>query len=255
MKTDTSERIAKYISDHHGTSAGPIITFLGHHPTGVFRHLHCLIVKQVIYKSGSGPKTIYFLKSNNMEGSSSNIKNAWQWAVTGEKVFLSTDYFCPTRDVFQARLDRLLKDFEKRLTIGNLTYLLLAAIGEIGNNSFDHNMGGWRDVPGLYFVTDFQTKEIILADRGRGILETLRRARPEIRDDQKAIDVALTEMVSGRFPEQRGNGLKYVKKIIEDNNLNLKFFSGQAMAEIKQKKFEVLSSKISVPGTVAIINF
>jgi len=49
-------------------------------------------------------------------------------------------YYCKTRDVFQARLEtfqsELLKD-------KNNTYasLISAIAGEIGNNSFDHNLG------------------------------------------------------------------------------------------------------------------
>lgn len=255
MKTDTKNRILEHVTIHPGISAGEITKFLGHHPTGIFRHLQNLLKNQMIYKTGGGPKAIYFLNSNNMEGESNKIKNVWQWAITGKEIFLSTDFFCPTRDIFQARLDRLLKDFQNNLAIGNLAYLLLATVGEIGNNSFDHNLGGWRDTPGVYFVVDLQTKEIILADRGRGVLDTIRRVRPETKDDREALRTAFTEIISGRAPEQRGNGLKYVKKIIEDNNLNLKFFSGQAKVKIQKESFDVLPSDVVVPGTIALIKF
>ena len=42
------------------------------------------------------------------------------------------DYFCVSRDIFQARLDSFV--------IRDNKYLESAVIGEIGNNTFDHNM-------------------------------------------------------------------------------------------------------------------
>ena len=43
----------------------------------------------------------------------------------------NTDYFCTSRDIFQARLDAYIARTQQ--------YLLSAVIGEIGNNTFDHN--------------------------------------------------------------------------------------------------------------------
>ena len=43
----------------------------------------------------------------------------------------NTDYFCTMRDIFQARLD----SYVARTS----NYLASAIIGEIGNNTFDHN--------------------------------------------------------------------------------------------------------------------
>ena len=53
-----------------------------------------------------------------------------------ENVFKSskskdTDFFCISRDIFQARLDTYIIKSNK--------YLESAIIGEIGNNTFDHN--------------------------------------------------------------------------------------------------------------------
>ena len=46
-------------------------------------------------------------------------------------------------------------------------------------------------------------------DRGRGILTSLKAVRPGLHTDSEALRVALTERVSGRAPEKRGNGLKF----------------------------------------------
>jgi len=35
--------------------------------------------------------------------------------------------------------------------------LLLAIIGKIGNNAYDHNPDNWRNVPGTYFAIDVES--------------------------------------------------------------------------------------------------
>ena len=47
------------------------------------------------------------------------------------------------------------------------------------------------------------------------------------------MQIAFTEIVSGRAPEQRGNGLKVVRQVAKkDNAIGLNFRSGTALAEI-----------------------
>lgn len=69
------------------------------------------------------------------------------------------NYFCTSRDVFQARLDSYARRTKE--------YLGAAVVGEIGNNTFDHN---WEYkegyIRGAYFNTD-NDKLIILADFGQ----------------------------------------------------------------------------------------
>ena len=36
----------------------------------------------------------------------------------------------------------------------NIVPLIVAVAGEIGNNSFDHNLGKWPDSPGVFFGFD-----------------------------------------------------------------------------------------------------
>lgn len=123
---------------------------------------------------------------------------------------------CPTRDVFQARLDSM---YRTLLTAGkniNEVSLLTAVVGEIGNNCFDHNLGKWIDVAGCLFrYTHAESIYwIVAADRGQGILASLQRVEPTLDSHQAALETAFRKQISGRAPEQRGNGLKFVRSVI-----------------------------------------
>jgi len=116
---------------------------------------------------------------------------------------------------------------------------MILVVGEIGNNSFDHNIGNWPDVAGVFFGYNLKERKIILADRGQGILTTLKRVKKQMLTHKGALEVAFTEYVSGRAPESRGNGLKTVRKVIEGKtdkiikNLSLSFQSGDAELFLK----------------------
>lgn len=56
---------------------------------------------------------------------------------------------------------------------------------------------------------------VLLADRGQGIPRSLAAVAPYITDDQVAVETAFRETISGRAPERRGNGLKFVREVIE----------------------------------------
>jgi hypothetical protein len=62
----------------------------------------------------------------------------------------------------------------------------------VGNNTFDHNLGYLNGLNGLYFNGDPRGL-VVIADRGRGIQETLKRVRPEIHSDEEAVRIAFTE--------------------------------------------------------------
>ena len=103
--------------------------------------------------------------------------------------------------------------------------LIVSVAGEIGNNSYDHNIAHWPDIPGIFFGYELKKNQIALADRGLGILETLKRVKPELKDFKEALQVAFTEIISGRTPEARGNGLKYVRRVISKGQIkNEKYF-------------------------------
>lgn len=124
-----------------------------------------------------------------------------------------------TRDVFEARSQKMFPDLLKNGFGEANAGLIYSIIGEIGNNCFDHNLGMWRDQPGCYFqyIFDDQGVSIALADRGRGMFSSLKRVLPQLTDDQDAVETAFQKIVSGRSPEQRGNGLKFVRQIINGN--------------------------------------
>ncbi len=158
------------------------------------------------------------------------LQKAFQWlGLENGKGFFSPEEHCPTRDTFQTRLDHMLKDMEKSSTSLNDYSLLAAITGEIGNNSFDHNIGSWKDEIGIYFTYNLSEKFILVADRGQGVLATLKRVRPELKTEAEAIRLAFTEKISGRAPEKRGNGLKFAQKIIQNKNWKLYFYSGNGM--------------------------
>lgn len=121
-----------------------------------------------------------------------------------------------TRDAFQAHLVRLLAPPPDGAAGLPDLPLLVAVLGEIGNNSFDHNLGHWRDRPGCRFGRDLTADPALfwIADRGRGVLASLRQALPALSSDQEALEIAYRRTVSGRAPERRGNGLKFVRNVV-----------------------------------------
>lgn len=165
-------------------------------------------------------------------------------------------YYCKTRDIFQARLERLQSELLED-TDNTSSSLISAIAGEIGNNSFDHNLGNWPDILGIYFSYSLTEKRIILADRGLGILFTLKKVIPELISHKEALKVAFTETVSGRAPESRGNGLKFVRNIVVQNPIKLTFQTGDAFLELEQDKqdFEVEISTKPIRGCLAVIEY
>lgn len=168
---------------------------------------------------------------------------------------------CPTRDVFQGRLDTMLRELgRQKLNETNIS-LFTALLGELGNNCFDHNLGQWRDVIGCRFHYGFQTGNLwgVIVDRGQGVCSSLRRVLPAIRDDEEALEIAFHKKLSGRSPEKRGNGLKFVRSVINGNeNRGLFFVSGEAFrffGGIKKEMRKCLPEKLAGKGTFAFVLF
>jgi hypothetical protein len=184
------------------------------------------------------------------------LENILEWVSCSTPLVLSkSDDYCPTRDVFQGRLSSLpLKAIESGVT-EDRAYLLTAVAGEIGNNSFDHNLGQWRDVPGVLFLHGPCEKgyEVVLADRGQGVLNSLRRVRPDLKNDIDALRVAFTEHVSGRAPEKRGNGLKFVNEAVMSNTLYFLFSSGRAIFRSGGALGAIEPGEATVMGCAAVV--
>lgn len=182
---------------------------------------------------------------------------AKKWAISPPALPVS-EYYCSDSLVFKTRLGRLEKDLSKIDEIKNIFPLITAIVGEIGNNSYDHNLGNWPDIRGIFFAYDINKKQIVLADRGQGILKTLRKVRPELKNDEEALEVAFTEIISSRAPEARGNGLKFVRQVISDNNLfSIEFYSGNAKLFISHgsEDLNIKKGDANYSGCISLIKF
>ncbi len=183
-------------------------------------------------------------------------KNVYQWvSARMEDIDIQSEYYCRTRDIFQARLEKMTQEFLKGGGIEDDIYIISAIAGEIGNNSFDHNLGNWPDVAGVFFgyALNNGKPKVILADRGQGVLATLKKVKPELKSDAEALKTAFTEKISGRAPENRGNGLKFVKENVEEREMHLIFVSGNAKMELNEK-MEIKTTDENIRGCLAILS-
>ncbi len=180
---------------------------------------------------------------------------ARDWVLTNTEI--SSNFYCSNSAVFQTRLIRMQDILGEVKELAPIFTLIVAVAGEIGNNSFDHNLGNWPDTPGIFFAYDIHKRNIVLADRGLGVLTTLKRVKPELNTHKEALRVAFTEILSGRSPENRGNGLKFVRKIVAENPIGLLFQSGDAELTLS-KDSNVLDLKHSSEpfrGCLGLITF
>lgn len=182
---------------------------------------------------------------------------ARMWAESQVAPELPHEQYCHTQDIFKARLDSMASALERDLDAKSMAPLITAVAGEIGNNSFDHNFGNWPDVPGVFFAHDTQKRIVALADRGVGIRVTLSRVRPDLKDDIAALTVAFKERISGRAPEQRGNGLKFVRDVALKYPIGVSLQSGTAVAHITKQNgvLEIELADRHLRGTFAIITY
>lgn len=124
--------------------------------------------------------------------------------------------YCPTSDVFKARLPRLLQVLQNFGMNADNAGLATALVGELGNNAFDHNLGKWPTgvsgalITGQRYPYKNQLK-ITVADPGIGFKASLHRKDPNLKSETEAIKLALKKGVSGRIEEKRGNGLKFIQ--------------------------------------------
>jgi len=160
----------------------------------------------------------------------------------------NSEYFSKTRDIFTARLQSYIIETKK--------YLEAAIIGEIGNNTFDHNFIFEKDFPGgVYCNLSYKQEYVVLADFGMGVRRSLLSVLPEIASDLEAVEIAFTKRISGRSPEQRGNGLKFVSETIQQNNWHLYFLSGDGSCLIDKQQVKFIEKTPSITGCLAILSF
>lgn len=205
----------------------------------------------------SGPRGHRFYSQSDINHFMQEIEVvARTWAESVEVVEPNAEVYCQTRDVFQARLEKLQSTLSRTMPI-EIVSLITAVAGEIGNNSYDHNLGNWPDIPGIFFFFATRNRKIVLADRGQGILTTLKRVREELTNSSEALNVAFTETVSGRYPEARGNGLKFVRYVIVKNPFSLSFQTGNAQLYLKKgnDQLDIQQAKTIIKGCLAVISF
>jgi len=189
--------------------------------------------------------------------SESIFSKAFRWASNQEGIEPPGDFYCRTSADLQYRVKKLENQLIEMENMQEIYSLIVAAAGEIGNNSFDHNLGNWPDIPGIFFGWDLIKRQIVLADRGQGIFKTLKRVKPELQNDAEALETAFTEFITGRAPEKRGNGLKLVRKIVPLAHIDLFFQTGDAVLHLIEKNNAINISKAekSFRGCLALIKF
>ena len=110
---------------------------------------------------------------------------------------------------------------------------------------------GWSEFMPLEIVPPPELK-IVLADRGQGVLKTLKKVKPELKNDSEALKTAFIERISGRAPEARGNGLKFTKESVKKEKMYLVFSSGNARAELN-KEMKIKQIDENIKGCLAIL--
>ncbi|MEK7563928.1 MAG: hypothetical protein AAB544_06080 [Patescibacteria group bacterium] len=183
-------------------------------------------------------------------------KEALLWSSeANESPPLSPAQWCETKDILRARIDSLTIRLLQQNIAEDRVRLFDAVLSEIGSNAFDHNIGQWRDTPGVLFDSKATDDGIlcVLADRGQGLHTTLSRVRPALKNDAEALRVAFTESISGRAPEQRGNGLKFVRSILLEDGIDLWYGSGNAAYAVAKRVEEWLPCDPPVLGCTAIL--
>ncbi|MEK7624217.1 MAG: helix-turn-helix domain-containing protein [Patescibacteria group bacterium] len=197
-----------------------------------------------------------YYRENDLEVFSSDLMRfATEWIEKGTE-FPGT-FYCPTSSIFNAKLTKMEYLLLQKPGFEKMYSLITLITGEIGDNSFAHNIGKWPDKAGIFFGYDLEKRIIVLADRGLGVLETLRQVRPRLKSHVEAVEVAFTEFISGRAPEKRGNGLKLVREVILANPINLFYTSGDAEVRMQgaNKIFRVTRGPNVVRGCLVKIEF
>ena len=181
------------------------------------------------------------------------------WATSAIPPELPPEYYCELPDRFTSRVTKMGMELQGDVRFSEeLDSLITLVASEIGDNSFAHNVGNWPDSPGAFYAYDLRKRVIVIADRGRGVKATLRQVRPSIATDMEALKVAFTEIISGRNPEKRGQGLKVVLKVLESREVGLFYRSGIGVVTVPVKKPGYLSIGLAdqnVRGTYCVIKF
>ncbi len=188
------------------------------------------------------------------------IKKVERFIITGETVGDQKEglWFCEDRGQVKGRLPHWFKLLEAWTRDNNQASLISAILGELANNSFDHNLGKWKDTPGCMIGLSIQSKVILLvaADRGQGIISSLGKQLPEKTTPKEVMRVAFEERISGRAPEQRGNGLKFIREEMDGQHHRLFCLSANTIYQKGELSFDLnLKALKKAPGTLSVIEW
>lgn len=170
--------------------------------------------------------------------------NAFEWVSSDIGTTPPGDFYCPSRDIAQARTEKLPALLSSVGWSEDLAGLFAAVVGELVGNCFDHNVGQWQDISGCWLETQIEKNSvrILIADRGQGVLASLRQVLPNLNDPIEALKKAFTEIITGRAPEKRGNGLKFVIRSL------------QKISNVESFVFISDSAKLSFNGLIDVLN-
>ncbi len=99
---------------------------------------------------------------------------------------------------------------------------------------------------------------IAVVDRGQGIASSLKNVIHDLKNEADYLSVAFEQIISGRSPEQRGNGLKFVKKnFIKENGYELICISSGSKYKLgTENQLETaLKSVFNLSGTLIAIDW
>ncbi|MGQ0504930.1 MAG: winged helix-turn-helix transcriptional regulator [Myxococcaceae bacterium] len=210
MKTLTRQQIIDIVRKNGKTRPAKLAALLKLSPQAIHRQLRKLVDEGSIVARGSPPVTTYMLSGWP------DFESAIAWMKTGKVLSGNDSCRNETRDALTARLPRM-KTFLHHGLPPEVLPLVISTTGEVANNSFDHNLGQWQDAPGCWMEGEVIGRQlwICVGDRGQGVFRSLSRVDPSLTDDQAALETAFEKMLSGRAPEKRGNGLKFVRNNVE----------------------------------------
>jgi hypothetical protein len=181
-----------------------------------------------------------------------NINEIIEWYNSGIYTDTINTNWCENRSAFNGRLSSYLNQLKDSFN-DECLYLFISSLGEVGNNCFDHNVGFWQDKAGCLFVRE--KKFAIIADRGQGIRSSLSRVIDFKKEKLKPIELAYNRVVTGRAPEKRGNGLKFVKKSIANCNINLFVLSDSEEFYLSKKIQNEDLDKIKTCSNSGVFNY
>ena len=70
-----------------------------------------------------------------------------------------------------------------------------------------------------------------------------------------AVTVGFTKQISGRLPEQRGNGLKFVAETVKNKGWSMYFQTGNACCIINDGQLSFANANDTIIGCMAIFKF